>query len=194
MPMIPDDELERIKRETDLAALIRSRGVELKGSESGNLVGRCPFHDDATPSLVVTPGRGLWRCMSPSCGATGNAIQFIMKKDGISFRHAVELLRAPSAAAFSSGPKTVRKLPPPVALDADDRTLLRQVIDYYTERLSQTPAALAYLKKRGLGSPEAIAAHRIGFADRTLGLRLPNKQRAAGLDIRTRLERLGVYR
>ena len=197
MARFDDLELEEVKRRTDLAALIRSRGVVLTGGEAGNLIGRCPFHDDETPSLVVTPGKGLWRCMSPACGATGNAIQFIMKKDGLSFRHAVELLRAPSAAAFTASPKTVRALPPPVALDADDKTLLRQVLDYYAERLNDDAAgapARAYLKKRGLGSAEAIAAHRIGFADRTLGLRLPLKNRKDGAEIRARLERLGLYR
>ena len=45
MPMIPDDEIERIKRETDLAAVIRSRGVELK-PQGGDLIGLCPFHSD----------------------------------------------------------------------------------------------------------------------------------------------------
>lgn len=197
MARFDDNELETLKRTTDLAALIRSRGIDLKGGEAGNLVGRCPFHDDATPSLVVTPGKGLWRCMSPACGATGNAIQFIMRKDGLSFRHAVELLRAPSAAAFTATPKTVRVLPPPVALDADDKTLLRQVVDYYAERLVDEAAGAAarrYLAGRGLGSAEAIAAHKLGFADRTLGLRLPLKSRAAGADIRARLERLGLYR
>jgi len=192
-----DAEIDRLKRETDLAALIRSRGVELTGGNAGNLVGRCPFHDDEKPSLVVTPGKGLWRCMSPTCGATGNAIQFLMRKDGLSFRHAVEVLRAPSAAAFTTRPKTVPKLPPPVALDADDRTLLRQVVDYYAERLRDETAGAAarrYLAGRGLGQAEAIAAHRLGFADRTLGLRLPLKNRKEGADIRARLERLGVYR
>ncbi|NDC74983.1 DNA primase [bacterium] len=197
MARFNDDEIDALKRTTDLAALIRSRGVELHGSTSGNLVGRCPFHDDEKPSLVVTPGKGLWRCMSPSCGATGNAIQFLMKKDGLSFRHAVELLRAPSAAAFTATPKTVRVLPPPVALDADDKTLLRQVVDYYAERLRDEAAGAAarrYLAGRGLGSADALAAHKLGFADRTLGLRLPLKNRAAGAEIRTRLERLGIYR
>lgn len=197
MARFDDAEIDRLKRETDLAALIRSRGVELTGGNAGNLVGRCPFHDDEKPSLVVTPGKGLWRCMSPTCGATGNAIQFLMRKDGLSFRHAVEVLRAPSAAAFTTRPKTVPKLPPPVALDADDRTLLRQVVDYYAERLRDETAGAAarrYLAGRGLGQAEAIAAHRLGFADRTLGLRLPLKNRKEGADIRARLERLGVYR
>ena len=197
MARFDDEEIDALKRTTDLAALIRSRGVELSGGSAGNLVGRCPFHDDEKPSLVVTPGKGLWRCMSPTCGATGNAIQFLMKKDGLSFRHAVELLRAPSAAAFTATPKTVRVLPPPVALDADDKTLLRQVVDYYAERLRDDAAGAAarrYLAGRGLGSADAVAVHRLGFADRTLGLRLPLKNRAAGAEIRTRLERLGIYR
>ena len=197
MARFDDLELEEVKRRTDLAALIRSRGVVLTGGEAGNLVGRCPFHNDETPSLVVTPAKGLWRCMSPACGATGNAIQFIMKKDGLSFRHAVELLRAPSAAAFTAQPKRARVLASPVALDADDQTLLRQVVDYYAERLRDPQAGAAargYLEKRGLGSAEAIAAHGIGFADRTLGLRLPERTRKAGAEIRERLEKLGLYR
>jgi DNA primase len=197
MARFDDGELEELKRKTDLAALIRSRGVELRGGEAGNLVGRCPFHDDATPSLVVTPGKGLWRCMSPACAATGNAIQFIMKKDRLSFRHAVELLRAPSAAAFTTTARTVPKLPPPVALDADDQTLLRQVVDYYAERLSDPAAgasARRYLEKRGLGSADSIAAHKLGFADRTLGLRLPMTNRKEGAAIRARLQRLGIIR
>ena len=190
-------EIDALKRSVDLAALIRSRGVELAGANAGNLLGRCPFHDDENPSFVVTPGKGLWRCMSPVCGATGNAIQFLMRKDGLSFRHAVELLRAPSAAAFTTTARTAPRLPAPVALDADDRTLLRQVVDYYHARLTDTftgAPARAYLSGRGLGSAGAIKAHRLGFADRTLGLRLPEKNRVAGAAIRSRLERLGIYR
>jgi hypothetical protein len=76
----------------------------------------------------------------------------------------------------------------------DDQTLLAQVIDYYHERLMQTPAALAYLEKRGIRSEEATKHFRLGFADRTLGLRLPQKNRQTGAAIRERLEKLGVYR
>jgi len=115
--MIPEEEIERIKRGTDLAALIRTRGVELKASGQV-LVGRCPFHDDQSPSLRVTPAKGLWRCMSSACGATGNVIQFVQRFDGISFRHAYELLK--NGAAFTGAPTcspvkkaTVPKLPPP---------------------------------------------------------------------------------
>jgi DNA primase len=189
---VPAAELDRLQRQTDLAALVRARGVELRPHDGGHLAGRCPFHDDPTPSLVVTPGKNLFHC--PGCGAGGSAIDFVMRHDGLSYRHAVELLRAPSAAVFATTPRTVPRLPPPVAFDADDQTLLHQIIGYYQERLRQTPAALVYLQKRGLGSAAALAAFQIGFADRTLGLRLPNKQRVAGAAIRQRLEKLGLYR
>jgi len=198
MPMIPEDEIERIKRETDLAAVIRSRGVELKPA-GHDLVGLCPFHEDHDPSMRVTPGKGLWRCMS--CGATGNVIQFVQRFDGVSFRHAFELLKSGKLVVLS-GPAsgtplkkaTVPRLESPLSADADDQAALKQVLDYYHERLPENPPALAYLEKRGIRSPEAIAAFRIGFVDRTLGLRLPNNQRKEGAAIRERLTRLGLLR
>jgi DNA primase len=197
VPRIPEAELEQIKRGTDLAALVRAKGIELRPHGTGHLAGKCPFHDDTTPSLIVTPAKNLFHCLG--CGAGGTVIDFIMRHDGLSFRHAVEVLRSGQASVLvaTTAPTkkaTVPKLPPPVEYDADDQTLLSQVIDYYHERLMQTPAALAYLEKRGIRSEEAIKTFKLGFADRTLGLRLPNKQRVAGAGIRERLERLGVYR
>ena len=56
--------------------------------------------------------------------------------------------------------------------DADDQVLLHQVIDYYHATLKHSPDALAYLTERGIGSPEAIECFKLGYADRTLGLRL----------------------
>jgi DNA primase len=195
--MIPEEEIERIKRGTDLAAVIRARGVELKPS-GGDLVGRCPFHDDHDPSLRVTPAKGLWRCMSSACGATGNVIQFVQRFDGVSFRHAYELLK--NGAAFTGAPAgqpvkkgTVPRLASPLASSADDLALMRQVVDYYHERLKENPAALAYLQKRGI-SAEAIETFRIGFVDRTLGLRLPQKNRAEGAALRARLTAMGFIR
>lgn len=197
MPLIPDDDLDKLKRSIDLAAVIRSRGVELK-PQAGDLVGRCPFHADHDPSLRVTPAKGLWRCMAAACGATGNVIQFVQKFDGVSFRHAYELLK--NGAAFTGAPTcapvkktTVPRLASPLAADADDQAALRQVLDYYHTRLADNPAALAYLKKRGIG-PETIATFRVGFVDRTLGLRLPNNQRKEGAALRARLTQLGLLR
>jgi DNA primase len=60
--------------------------------------------------------------------------------------------------------------------------------------LKASPEALAYLRVRGIDHPEAIERFRLGFANRTLGLRLPDKRRKEGAQIRERLEKLGLYR
>jgi DNA primase len=203
MARIADTELERLKSEVSVERLVEASGVALKKSGK-DWLGRCPFHEDETASLVVTPGKNLWHCFG--CGAAGGPIDWVMKSRGVSFRHAVELLReglpslaaAGVAAPVADGtPKRVRVLPPPVAMDADDAVLLGQVADYYHATLKQAPEALAYLESRGITGGAAMAAidtFKLGFANRTLGLRLPEKSRKAGAEIRTRLERLGVYR
>ena len=199
MPKIPEPEIERVKHQTDLLALVRSRGVELKKHGSKDWIGRCPFHDDrSNPNFIVSPDKGLFHCMV--CGKAGNAIQFVQFHDGVSFRHAFEVLAHGQAFAGASrtshdGPtkqSTVPKLDCPVALDADDVALMNQALAYYRERLAQTPAALDYLRRRGIES--AIEPFGLGFADRTLGLRLPMKNRNEGEALRTRLQKLGLLR
>ena len=197
MPRIPESELDRIKSEIDLAALVRAKGVELK-PQGADLVGRCPFHDDKTPSLVVTPQKGLWHCLG-ACQKGGSVIDWVMKAEGVSFRHAVAVLQEGKAATLLSSDKIVqqsraRRLPSPLGLDADDQALLNQVTAYYHETLKASPAALEYLKRRGIDHPEALSTFKLGYADRTLGLRLPEKTRKAGEAIRERLQKLGVYR
>jgi DNA primase len=126
-------------------------------------------------------------------------IEWVMRAEGVSFRHAVELLRSdhlPSAASPIQPVKqsTVPKLPPPVAREADDRALLLQVVGYYNEALKQSPEALRYLSSRGLQSSEIIDRFRLGFANRTLGYGLEGKNRIAGAEMRGRLQRLGILR
>jgi DNA primase catalytic core len=196
MARIPESELERLKVEVRVEELARARGIELR-RHGADLVGLCPFHDDHEPSLVISPGKNLWHCLG-ACGTGGTAIDWVMRAEGISFRHAVELLRAGLPALAAEGPvverSTVPKLAPPVEADADDRELLTQVVDYYHETLKQSPEALAYLEKRGLRGEELIGEFRLGFANRTLGYRLPEKNRKAGAELRGRLSRLGVLR
>jgi DNA primase len=123
----------------------------------------------------------------------------------------VELLRSdPSlaagtldGAAGTVGVKrsTVRRLSAPVALQASEQELLNQVIEYYHQTLLASPEALAYLDKRGLGNlaaaenaRELVVKFRLGFANRTLGLRLPQARVKAGGELRARLQGLGVLR
>ncbi|WP_140637398.1 CHC2 zinc finger domain-containing protein [Methylibium rhizosphaerae] len=195
MARIPEPELQRLKEEVSVQRLVEAVGVELKRAGK-DWLGRCPFHDDAEASLVVSPAKNLWHCFG--CGIGGGPIDWVMKHRGVSFRHAVELLKAdPSIAAAGAAPAkrtTVRALPAPVALDADDQALLAQTIDYYHERLKQSPEALAYLKARGLDHPQLVDTFQLGVADRTLGLRLPEKNRQAGAAVRQRLQRIGLIR
>ena len=198
MARIPDSELERLKSEVSVQRLVEASGLVLK-RQGKDYAGQCPFHADDTASLIITPAKNLWHCFG--CGVGGGPIDWIMKMQGVSFRHAVELLREGlPLAAEPAGPaapvkqSTVPKLAAPVAPDADDRAALAQVVDYYHATLKQCPEALAYLKARGLDHPELIAHFRLGYANRTLGLRLPEKNRQAGAQVRSRLQRLGLYR
>ncbi len=194
MARIPNDELERLKASVSLQRLIEAKGVALT-RHGADLHGRCPFHDDKTPSLVVSPAKNLWHCLG-ACQTGGSVIDWVMRAEGVSFRHAVEWLRndLPLAADAPVKQSTVRKLPAPVSADADDHALLAQVIDYYHATLKQSPEALAYLDQRGIRSEDAIDRFKLGFANRTLGLRLPAMNRKAGAEVRTRLQRLGVLR
>jgi DNA primase len=116
MARIPDGEIQRLKSEISMERLVESFGVELK-RHGAELVGRCPFHDDKTPSLVVSPKTNLWHCLG-KCNIGGSTIDWVMKTQGVSFRHAVELLRSdhPMLAAPSEPVRvsTVRKLPTPI--------------------------------------------------------------------------------
>jgi DNA primase catalytic core len=195
MPRIPEPEIERLKSEVSVERLVASSGIELKKSGK-DWLGRCPFHEDDTASLVVTPAKNLWHCFG--CGIGGGPIDWVIKRQGVSFRHAVELLREGVTPLAAEGVavkrSTVRALPPPVAFDADDQALLNQTVGYYHERLLATTEAAEYLAARGLAHPELVAHFKLGVADRTLGLRLPEKNRKAGADIRAQLQKIGLIR
>ena len=201
MKRIAEDEITRVKRDTDMIALIQSRGVKLT-RHGANWTGFCPFHkDENTPNLVVTPAKGLFRCMASCCGKAGNVIQFVQWFDGVSFRHAFDLLDNGGRAAFENSTEvkksTIPKLPCPLETTADEAKLMQQVIDFYHARCVQVSPVRDYLKERGFGGDrllEMMKQFRIGYADRSLGLRLPLKNRAEGKTLRENLVNLGVYR
>jgi DNA primase len=57
MARIPDEQIARLKTEVSIVRLVEAAGIELKKHGGADLVGRCPFHDDRTPSLVVSPDK-----------------------------------------------------------------------------------------------------------------------------------------
>ena len=213
MGRLSDEALERLKSEVSLERLVTARGVVLR-KRGDELIGLCPFHEDHSPSLVVNPSKNLWHCLG-ACQTGGTVIDWVMKSEGVSFRHAVEMLRRDAlssgpfetvADAPSSGPRgssvstthprrsTVKKLDSVVSRDGDDPDMLLQVIDFYHATLKQSPEALGYLEKRGIGSSEAIEQFKLGYSNRTLGYHIPLKNRRDGALIRGQLESLGIYR
>jgi DNA primase catalytic core len=191
MARIPDQVVEQLKADVSVERLVESAGVALK-AVGKDLHGRCPFHDDREASLIVTPSKNLWHCFG--CQIGGGPIDWMMKAKGVSFRHAVELLREGTIDLPAVSRGRIRVLPAPIRFDADDAALLAETIDYYHERLKQSPEAIAYLAKRGINNQTLIERFKVGFADRTLGLRLPEKNRKAGGEIRARLQKLGLWR
>jgi DNA primase catalytic core len=176
---------------------MEAAGLEL-AKQGKDYACRCPFHDEATASLVVTPAKNLFHCFG--CGAAGGPVDWLMKFDKLSFRAAVERLRSELGLSDTPAPSAplktgkLKAAPLPLAADADSQADLRRVLDYYHETLKQSPEALDYLTKRGLNHPELIARFRLGYANRTLGYRLPNKAWKEGQQVRGRLQGIGLLR
>lgn len=194
MPYTPDDVKERLKKEVSIQRLAEARGIKLRrvGKE---LIGLCPFHDDRNPSLNIDPAKNVWSCKG-ACGEGGDVILWVQRAEGVSFKHALELLKrnyAPSAGPVVKQ-STVPKLPCPVTLGAEDRSALRDVVRFYHRTLNETPEAKRYLEKRGLQSAELVEHFQLGFSDRMLGPALPDRNRLAGAELRGQLERLGIFR
>ncbi len=199
MARLPEDVIERIKSDISLLRLVESQGYQPKKQGKDYAVS-CPFHKgDDTPSLIISPKSNLFNCFG--CGAAGSVIDWVMKTRGISFRHAVEILEQDITALAASQPdnkpaKLSRKQQLDVLLstDAETQTLLNQVIDFYHDTLKQSPEALNYLESRGLSDRELIDRFKLGYANRTLGYRLPRKKTKDGDKLRGQLEAIGIYR
>ena len=208
MPRIPAELIESIKRDVPCRQVLEASG-SVFAKHGADIVCVCPFHADKTPSLIISERKNLWRCHG-ACGIGGDVVALTMKLKGVSFRHAAELLaeglptatrQAGSSSFAAARPaglvknSSVRALPCPLDASADDARLMSQVVDYYAARLAVPEnAGRAYLASRGLDDADFIRRFALGFADRSLGLRLPTKQRKEGAELRSRLARLGVFR
>jgi hypothetical protein len=98
MPYVPPEVKERIKREVSIQRLAEARGIKLTRSGK-ELIGLCPFHDDRNPQPEHRPGEECVDCKG-ACGEGGDVILWVMRAEGMSFHHALELLKrnyAPSA-------------------------------------------------------------------------------------------------
>jgi len=157
-----DDLLER----TDIVDVVDSR-VKLKKAGK-NYSACCPFHDEKTPSFTVSQDKQFFYCFG--CGATGNAVGFIMDYERISFPEAIESL---AKTAGVEVPREQNPNPEKRAQEASKEKsrktlykLMGSANDYYQQQLrihASKATAINYLKNRGL-SGHIAKDFGIGYA------------------------------
>lgn len=178
-----DDLLQRV----DLVDLIDSY-LPLKKTGS-NFIARCPFHNEKTPSFSVSREKQLFHCFG--CGASGNAIGFLMDYNHLDFVEAVEDL---ASYAGVSVPREQYEAARPAAAQQNLQvvySVLQQAADFYVQQLLNNPVgqkAADYLCVRGVGG-EVAQEFSIGYAPdewQILSRRFPLKAlQDAGLVVAT---------
>jgi len=157
-----DSPVDEIKRRIDVADVI-GQNVALK--RSGRILkGLCPFHAEKTPSFVVFPDSGTWRCFG--CGQGGDLFTFVMKHDGLEFGDALRSLAQKAGVELAGAG--------PTEVDRERRGLLVQAMEsaalFYRGSLRERAGqpALEYLQRRGV-LEASINEFALGFAPRQSG-------------------------
>ncbi len=153
------DEREQIRDRIDLVEFI-GRYVTLSRAGS-TYKACCPFHQEKTPSFVVSPERGTWHCFG-ACGEGGDLFKFLMKIEGLEFFDALKKLAA------EAGVELARKRQAPDPLDPV-REIMGRVAAFYATALYESAegqVARDYLRERGV-APEMVDAFQLGYSDRS---------------------------
>ncbi len=156
--------IDEVKARIDIVDLI-SETVQLRRSGK-NYIGFCPFHSNTrTPSFVVFPETGTWRCFG-QCNEGGDIFNFVMKKEGVDFSQALNILAEKAGVQL--------KPPTPQELEQKEenetlRSLLEDAVTFYRHQLFNTPfgkEALNYIHQRGINN-ETIEAFGLGYAPKS---------------------------
>jgi DNA primase len=155
------DVKEQVRQAVDIVDLVGGY-LELR-RQGRQFVARCPWHDDTRPSLQVNQERQSWKCWV--CDIGGDVFSFVMQREGVGFREALEMLAERAGIEL----KAVRQTPVEPGSPEDKRTLYRAVQwaeQQYHQHLLRSPdaeTAREYLEGRGI-TPETIERFRIGYA------------------------------
>ena len=153
---IPQDFINDLLARCDIVQLIDTR-VPLR-KKGKNYMACCPFHTEKTPSFTVTPEKQFYYCFG--CSAGGNALSFLMEYERLTFPEAVECLAE----------QVGLNMPHPDPDQASHKhsgmllyPLLEKVAEFYAKQLRVTPAAIEYLKQRGI-SGQLAKKFGLGYA------------------------------
>lgn len=147
-------EVEQIKERIDLVEFIRGY-VDLVPA-GRNLKALCPFHQEKTPSFIVSPERGTWRCFG-ACSEGGDVFSFLMKYENLEFHEALKVLAERAGVPLQLvNPRQQKEF----GILYDLHELAK---DFYRAELAKNQKALGYLKERGL-KDETVAEFELGFA------------------------------
>ncbi len=170
--------IEDLKRSIDLVELFGGYGIEVKKRGAQHEC-RCPFHEgDETPSLKITPEKGLWNCFG--CEAGGSAVDLVMRMENVDVAGARKKLlrRVPHIAPLSAMAVKSKEDEQPERA-APDPVLLKAIFDHAHKTLLKPGCeGFAYLKKRGLDDAETIRTFKPGFIDGSLRDLLPQNREA----------------
>ncbi len=153
---IPDAEFEALVRTAkdrhNLSDII-GRHTDLKKRGSQERVGLCPFHSERTPSFEVNDGKGQYYCHG--CGKSGDAITFLMEREGLNFRQAYEALAGDEFPEVSEEERARRKAEDEQKMA--DRIALARLIWDMSVPAAGTPAEV-YARSRGItiALPEVV--------------------------------------
>ena len=138
-------------------------GDYLPLTKSGhNLSGCCPFHGEKTPSFVVSPSRGSWRCFG-SCGEGGDAAKFIMKLEGMGFNDVLQKIAIRGGITIPGGGESPQEKERKAML-----SVLAKADEFFRAALAADHSeGRAYTDKRM--TPEMVTAFGIGYAPKNGG-------------------------
>ena len=158
--LIPDEIVDRVRSSVDIVELI-SEHVSLKKS-GANYIGRCPFHEEKTPSFSVSPAKQIFHCFG--CGAGGDAVGFLIRKESFTFPEAVR--RLAERAGIEVPERSGRG---PGAPKGETEALLKanvEAMEYFAWCLSESKVgekARQYLAGRGMAG-EVVKEYSLGVS------------------------------
>ena len=187
MQQVTKEGIERIKKANALAEVVAERGIEIK-KKGETLVASCPFHEEKTPSFVITPSKGLFHCFG--CDVSGDVIGFVTRFDKVTFGAALKTLANRAGLELdklmeSNGSRPITRPEKPKSPPSPE--ILAKVVEHYHRTFCSRSDAQEYLKKRGLTDPKNFQDFKVGYADGSLLKRVPKKG-----ELREQLLSLGV--